>query len=438
MSSKQNRTVKITDTKLQSWLKKSPAHRGPYFDTGGDGFAVRAGKRRLTFLYIHRELRRWDPKMRVKWATIGYYAPLDDRGGKPPLPFMTLADVRAKHRELVAFHLTGGCVTQKLAEEAAALPGTARNDDAVTVQAAGDQYLDHQVREGLRTVHQDRQYLDRFIYPKWGTWSIMALNGSKGMNTLRPLIHGIRDGKEGSKPSPSMAKNLRAVLNRLFDFALGEGWIDANPIKGIKTPTVGRRDGYLKQRQIGEFWVALEEHDMQETAKLGAQFLFLTALRRNEANIRRDWIIWDDPEHGDHIQIPASRMKNKRPYLLPICIKLKEVIKKAESLHDGPMLFRTLANRWAEHLAKHRKDMGFPDFLCHDIRRSFNTDLQRQRIPQRHIDAALSHTIAQGVEGHYNLYEYADEKRECLEAWEKEIQRLAAEVRRSRIQAVEA
>ena len=82
--------------------------------------------------------------------------------------------------------------------------------------------------------------------------------------------------------------------------------------------------------------------------------------------------------------------------------------------------------------------MGFPDFVYHDTRRSFNTDLQRQRISQRYIDAALSHTIAKGTEGSYNLYEFADEKRESLEKWEAEIQRLAAEVRRSRMRAVEA
>ena len=117
---------------------------------------------------------------------------------------------------------------------------------------------------------------------------------------------------------------------------------------------------------------------------------------------------------------------------------LKSIIDRATALHDGPKLFKTKANHWADLLGKHREAMGFPEFIYHDIRRSFNTELQRQRIPQRHIDAALAHVIAQGVEGHYNLYEYADEKRECLQAWEKEIQRLAAEVRRSRIQAVRA
>ena len=437
-SSKKRRTLKITDARLRSWAKNPPEDRGPYFDTGGDGFAVRAGKRRMVFLYIFRELRCWDSRMRIKWAAIGHYAPLDDEGNRPPLPFMTLADARAKHRELVACHLHGESVTQKLAEEAAALPGTARNDAVVTVQSAGDQYLEHQTREGLRTVSQDRGYLNRFINPKYGVWSMKAFDGSDGMNILRPLIHGIRDGKGNTKPSPSSAKNFRAALSRLFDYALSEGWIDANPIKGIKIPTVGRRTGFLKQREIGQFWVALDESDMPETAKLGTKFVFLTALRRNEANIQRDWINWDDPEHGDHIEIPASVMKNKKTFLLPICAMLKNVIQQAMALHDGPGLFSSTAHRWSDVFRDHREAMGFPNFVCHDTRRSFNTELQRQRISQRYIDAALSHTVAKNVEGHYNQYEYADEKRECLEIWEKEIQRLAAEVRRSRIHPVEA
>ena len=45
-SAKKRRSLKITDARLQSWAKNPPEDRGPYFDTGGEGFAVRAGKRR--------------------------------------------------------------------------------------------------------------------------------------------------------------------------------------------------------------------------------------------------------------------------------------------------------------------------------------------------------------------------------------------------------
>lgn len=166
----------------------------------------------IRFLYVHRELQRWDSEMRVKWASLGYYASTDEHEKPPPLPFMTLADAR--------------------------------------------------------TVRQDRLYLERLI------------------------------------------------------------------------------------------------------------------------------------------EFPAVMMKNKAPFLLPICGKLKKVIKKAEGLHDGPTLFKSKADTWIDrHRIKHSKDIGFPDFINHGIRRSFNTELQRQRISQRYIDAALSHTVAKGVEGHYNKME---------------------------------
>jgi integrase len=53
----------------------------------------------------------------------------------------------------------------------------------------------------------------------------------------------------------------------------------------------------------------------------------------------------------------------------------------------------------------------------HDLRRTVETRMAELRIPKEIRDRVLNHIPSDVGSKHYNLHDYADEKREALEAW---------------------
>lgn len=64
-----------------------------------------------------------------------------------------------------------------------------------------------------------------------------------------------------------------------------------------------------------------------------------------------------------------------------------------------------------------------PAFTIHDLRRTASTLLHEQGWPSDVVEKALNHTIG-GVRGVYNRAEYAEQRREMLQAWSDYIDRL--------------
>src|SRR5262249_47344776 len=54
----------------------------------------------------------------------------------------------------------------------------------------------------------------------------------------------------------------------------------------------------------------------------------------------------------------------------------------------------------------------------HDLRRTVGTRLAELRIPKEIRDRALNHIPADVGSRHYNLHDFADEKREALARWD--------------------
>jgi integrase len=57
----------------------------------------------------------------------------------------------------------------------------------------------------------------------------------------------------------------------------------------------------------------------------------------------------------------------------------------------------------------------------HDLRRTLGTGLSRLRIAPHVREAVLGHAVANRMERTYNQWDYADEKRAALEAWEAHL-----------------
>ena len=63
------------------------------------------------------------------------------------------------------------------------------------------------------------------------------------------------------------------------------------------------------------------------------------------------------------------------------------------------------------------------EYQLHDLRRTCRTGLARLRVPESTAERCLGHTT-RGIERHYNMHRYADEKRQALQLWADHITRI--------------
>ncbi len=266
-------------------------------------------------------------------------------------------------------------------------------------------------------------------------------------------IHRITTGdiqdiiKEKAVTAPAMARNLFATVRTFFKWAIHEKktyGIEVSPCASI---SIGLIAGSTKKRQR-----TLDEDELRLYWRNACrmrypfgplyQLLALAPLRLNEAagahrdEIKRRKRIW---------VIPAERMKGRngfaREHLVPTTPEILSLLESLPKHNEGGFLFSTTAGvspvvpgskikaeldaRMLRSLKALRRMRGestnvkIPPWVNHDLRRTIRTNLSSFRRVSKETREALMAHVKPGVEGVYDLYDHADEKREALALWAK-------------------
>jgi integrase len=187
------------------------------------------------------------------------------------------------------------------------------------------------------------------------------------------------------------------------------------------------------------FWNGIIEPKSKRQRGLGLRLTLLTGLRISEiASISRAELDGLGDAARSIWIIPGSRTKNQRDHLLPLSPLARDTILELMALVDareeyllptrsrqrrGPLRGKQLwqlMEKWGLALSSDndaaltwRADMPTP----HDLRRTVETRLAALRVPQEIRDRVLNHAANDVGNKHYNLHDYADEKREALTRW---------------------
>ncbi|WP_244534593.1 site-specific integrase [Hyphomicrobium sp. CS1GBMeth3] len=181
------------------------------------------------------------------------------------------------------------------------------------------------------------------------------------------------------------------------------------------------------------FWKATE--------RLGYPFgdmlrvCLLTGQRRGEvASIERDEV---DFARAEWI-VPARKMKMKDPHFVPLAPQVVEVLSRAPRHNEGQFVFSGTGGREPvsgfskamkrlrdEMNALHREETGNPKaelehFRCHDLRRTCRSKISRYTT-QEIAELIIAHR-PKGIVAVYALYDFADERREVLRRWAREVE----------------
>lgn len=255
--------------------------------------------------------------------------------------------------------------------------------------------------------------------------------------------------KVAAKATPLVSNEVLVLINRVLNWALDEGLIEANPAARLRK--VGKRrprERVLNNAGMVTFWHALEatetmtgEHMargekgrmLSPATRSVLRLLLLTGQRRSEVvEARKPELELDIDEPV--WTIPGERTKNGLLHRVPLCPLAKAEFARAmaaspddseyvfaspESEEDEPISANAVTRAMARLVAEIKIARVSP----HDLRRTVGTEMARLGLPVHVRSLVLNHSpMSRGVtDAVYNRYAYDKEKREALAAWEAHL-----------------
>lgn len=415
---KAKRTVKLTAQRLDS-LAPEPDRRVDYWDTDVRGLCVRVSPDGTKSFCVWTRVRGTRRAVRV---TLGKY-----RGAE----VFGLKHARDKAREVLHQAATG-------TDPAAA---KRRERAAGTFGDLVGSYLDASEGELRPTTYAGWKLLlehDR----------LASLRARKTVEITRGDLVRLFDRIRGESLAEGgkgySANRTMEAVRRVFNWAVAKELVGASPCVGIAKPTreQPRRRGY-SDAELAAIVRALGTSAMDDAIRLA----LWTGVRIAQALGAR-WTEFSLPDGADGTPdvansvwtIPGDRAgtKNGLPWLVPLSAPAVAVLRARFGASPSPFVFpaRRRADSREDSPAFRgqrvvygiRERSGVPDFRPHDFRRTLNSWLASRAggaEPLEVRDAVLGHA-KRGLEGTYNVHEYADEKRAALERWAAHVKRIAA------------
>jgi integrase len=286
---------------------------------------------------------------------------------------------------------------------------------AGSVDTAVTQFLDRHARRKYRpsTLRECKRTLDR---------ALAAWQGRKLDSIAKADVRDFLEEIQG----PAAGNQALKFLKKLFNWAVAEDLLKANPIASLEKPhTEVSRDRILTDDELAKVWQAAE--------KVGYAFgdfvrvLILTGQRPGEVSgMRRSEL------HSDNATwvLPSERVKNKKSHSVPLSKQAAAIIDAVPRISEeyvfsygGSKPLRSL------HYQKQvlTRAAGVNSWTLHDLRRTCASGLAKLEVSIAVIEQILNHRGGQlsGVTGIYVRHQFEKEKREALQRWADHVERLA-------------
>lgn len=255
--------------------------------------------------------------------------------------------------------------------------------------------------------------LETFAFPRLGKLKVADVTTADVLGVLAPIW----------TEKHETARRVRQRIGTVMKWAIAQGWRQDNPAQDISQalPKVPRQKAHRKALPYAEVAGCLDVvkgSKAGEATKAAIEFLVLTAARSGEVREA----VWEEIDLAARVwEIPAERMKAKRPHRVPLSPRAVKILEAAKALGDGTgYVFpgtkpgRPLSDMT---LSKLVKELGF-DADVHGFRTSFRTWAQeRTNFPREIAEAALAHQIGNAVEQAYARSDHFEKRRKMMDAW---------------------
>jgi integrase len=300
------------------------------------------------------------------------------------------------------------------------------NRVADTLETFSVVYMDEWAKKHKRSWRADDSYLKNVILPKWKTMLVKDVT----RHDAQALIDAI------AKRGPIYANRVRALLHRLFAFAVERGVIDVNVISRTTKPGAEqRRDRVLTHEEIRQFWTGTEALSlpMQSVWRMR----LITAQRKSEIQNAT----WNQIDTSTGWwTIPATRSKNKLAHRVWLSSTALDIVRALKREQDAQLAQQQEA--WRQHPDSRKEpqperfifasargkrqqreaaaNFGISDFHGHDLRRTAAALMTGSGIQRLVVKKILNHADHE-VTAIYDRHSYDPEKKIALDSWARTL-----------------
>ncbi len=389
---------KLTGRSVDS-LKLASTGQYDIYDTVLPGFGVRVGTKGKSWFVKFRSPEKRHVR-RMTLGKVGIHSLADARdvardalklvgAGKDPIE-----DKREQDRERER---------QKLVTERA---------KDFTVAAAAERFIEDYAKPNLRSWRDYDTNFRLYVIPLIGS---MQIDNVERRDVTRVLDKIVREGK-----GRTAGKTLAAV-RKMFNWLVGRGELEANPIIGIQPPAqIRHRERYLKDDELLAVWNAAD--DLGHPFGTLYRLLILTGARLSEvagmnwAELDLDGRVWI---------IPADRSKNNSAHIVPLPDLALDLVAEVPRFEGGEYLLGrkggTALSGFGKGKARMDAASGVENWRTHDLRRTFATVHQKIGTRLEVTEALLNHISGSraGIVGVYQRHEWGPEKRTAMDAYDR-------------------
>jgi len=328
---------------------------------------------------------------------------------------------------------------KRLADEQAKLDG-----ELLFEKVAADWLIEYEEHHSPSSVGQAKVSVNKYLTPKLAGKPMPSIKKAD----IQAAIDAIPTKQKATR------QQVYAYASILWRWAHQKDKIADNPVPNMaKPPVPEKRDRVLTEDELEVVWKAALA--LREPFGSFYRLLILTGQRREEVG-GMNWAELNRPNAS--WTIPANRAKNGHPHFVPLApAVVAELDNLAALAHQRMKNAKAVACEWPKvgcvvsTTGRHAlscfsqakseldevvtkmavvKEAVMP-WRVHDLRRTVSTNLQKLGVRLEVNEAVLNHISGSksGIAGVYQLYNWADEKREALNEWAAAVAAIAASKR---------
>lgn len=283
----------------------------------------------------------------------------------------------------------------------------------------------HQAQERRWTDDYGCQVLARLeadIFPQLGAKQFADIKRSDILETLR-LVEARGVGET--------VRRLRQYVGAIYRFAGAEddSIIDPSPMlrSGLKAVPKPVHQPKMKQNELGEFLLRVEEYDGEAETRLALKLTLYTVARTSEI-LEAEWSEFDAlARPRDALwRIAGQRMKAGDPHMIPLSKQAIAVLDELrECKGDKRFLFPIARTTPGRRVVMSNNSMLFAMYrmgyrgraTTHGLRGNFSTWANESGWPSDDVELCLAHDERDRVRGAYNAAVRLEPRRALLQAW---------------------
>jgi len=398
--------MKFTDWSIKN-LKPNKS-RYLVFDDSRPGFGLRVSPTGTkVWVYLHHV----DGKRR--WLAFGTY------------PDKSLAKAGEEYANMKVKLKEEGVVPVSPRQRARSERARARTQrqQEPTFSDLADEYIKKWAKPNKKSWEEDKRMLDKIILPCLGPET-----KAKDIKR-RELVLLLEDVGERA---PVASNRVRALLSRLFNFAIEREILEASPMAALKPLYKEKpKERYLSGEEISLVWHKLEgAPNTTGEMKQALRLILCTGARPGEVA----GMAWEEVQ-GEWWNLPGERMKNGLPhryYLTPMAREILKAQKEdQESLEEKPAFVfpspitvgAPIQPKNLSRPLRRNEYFGLPPFTPHDLRRTTATHLGELGIPRLTVGQILGHTDG-SITQVYDRHSFDKEKKQALMKWDRQLKRI--------------